>query len=177
MKEQNFAFVSSYFNDIEEFLLKGETVSAFIQINDDRYPQGLVVRSAGTPNCLIKVDNGIDVIHLGVNKGLVMQKKETVLCHFDVAEIQTIDLSLRKSLATIGGRYLLLLKLTAKDGRAFNFWIDSLKAAILIWNSTELAPVNKHVDELFIPYLTMEHFQTITEELDGISDKIPLFYE
>lgn len=179
IKTEGSNFYSSFSNDCKGMLENEKRVAALVKIDGKEYPQGYIKHSAGTPNCVLSInENGIEVIQLGKNIGLFMNNQKELLYHFDYEEINSIELSVKKVTDILGGRYVLFINLeTNKDNCILRFWIDSLKPAILIWNSPKFAAINKIVSNNLISLLSIDHLETIYEDIEKISDEISLFYE
>lgn len=179
LKKEGSNFYSSFSNDIKSIFENEKRVASLVKIEDKEYPQGYIKHSAGTPNCILSInENGIEVVQLGKNIGLFMNNQKELLYHFDYEEINSIELSIKKVTDILGGRYVLFINLeTNKDNYILRFWIDSLKPAILIWNSPKFATINKIVSDNVISLLGIDHLETIYEDIEKISDEISLFYE
>ncbi|MEK4150129.1 helix-turn-helix domain-containing protein [Carnobacterium sp. FSL E2-0243] len=172
-------FYSSFSNDIKGLLKNGKRIAALVGIDDKEYPQGYIKYSAGTPNCVLSInENGIEIMQLGKNIGLFMNNQKELLYRFDYEEINSIELSIKKVADILGGRYVLFINLeTNKDNCILKFWIDSLKPAILIWNSPKLATVNKIVSDKLASILSMNHLETIYEDIEKGLDELPYFMD
>ncbi|WP_430611675.1 hypothetical protein [Enterococcus sp. DIV0876] len=179
LNENKTMFYSTFSNEIKTMLQEGNRVSAFIEINKKKFPQGLIQKSAGTPNCkVIFNDESIDVLKLGDNNGFMMKTKEEKMFHLPAIEVESIELDIKKLMNTYGGSYLLYLDIKCKGSSTLlKFATDSLKPIPLIWKSTVLSKVEKKLNKRFYPLTTVSDIACIQEKMEQLSIDVPLVTE